>query len=81
VAGDGLDIMMLASELRSDNPKRENVGVALAMVLGVTLLDFIGAQGVTSRHSAIAAGGATIAIEADFPRDCRCCSRRRPQGF
>jgi hypothetical protein len=51
VAGDGLDIMMLASELRSDNPKRENVGVALAMVLGVTLLDFIGAQGVTSRHS------------------------------
>ena len=51
VAGDGLDIMTLLSELRSDNPKRANVGLALAMVVGVTLLDFIGAQSLNSRHS------------------------------
>ena len=37
--------------MRHDNPKRDNVGIALAAVLGVTLLDIIGAQGVTARHS------------------------------
>jgi hypothetical protein len=50
VAGDGLDIATLSSCLRSDNPKRDNAGLALAMVLGVTALDVVGALGVTSRH-------------------------------
>jgi hypothetical protein len=51
VAGDGLDIATLLTAMRHDNPKRDNVGVALAAVLGVTLLDVIGAQGVSARHS------------------------------
>jgi hypothetical protein len=51
VAGDGLDIATLVPALRTDNPKRGNVGLAIAMVLGVTVLDLLGAQGVTSRHS------------------------------
>ena len=51
VAGDGLDIATLMGGLRGDNPKRDNVGIALAMVLGVTLLDVIGAQSTTVRHS------------------------------
>src|SRR5215211_7411498 len=51
VAGDGLDIATLMAAMRHDNPKRDNVGIALAAVLGVTLLDIIGAQGVTARHS------------------------------
>ena len=51
VAGDGLDIATLMTAMRHDNPKRDNVGIALAAVLGVTLLDIIGAQGVTARHS------------------------------
>jgi hypothetical protein len=46
VAGDALDIATLLSGLRADNPKRDNVAIALAMVLGVTLLDIAGAQGV-----------------------------------
>lgn len=50
VAGDGLDIATLMTAMRHDNPKRDNVGIALAAVLGVTLLDIIGAQGVTARH-------------------------------
>ena len=44
VAGDALDIVTLMTAMRHDNPKRDNVGVALAAVLGVTLLDIIGAQ-------------------------------------
>jgi hypothetical protein len=51
VAGDGLDIATLMTAMRHDNPKRHNVGFALAAVLGVTLLDIIGAQAVTARHS------------------------------
>ena len=51
VAGDGLDIATVMGGLRDDNPKRDNVAVALAMLLGVTLLDVIGAQSTTARHS------------------------------
>ena len=46
VAGDALDIATLLAGLRADNPKRDNVAIALAMVLGVTLLDIAGAQAV-----------------------------------
>jgi hypothetical protein len=46
VAGDALDIATLLAGLRADNPKRDNVAIALAMVVGVTLLDIAGAQGV-----------------------------------
>lgn len=51
VAGDGLDIVTLMTAMRRDNPKRDNVRLALAAVLGVTLLDFICAQRVAARHS------------------------------
>jgi hypothetical protein len=50
VAGDGLDIATLMTALRPENAKRENVGIALAVVAGVTLLDIAGAQAVTSQH-------------------------------
>ncbi|HWL73979.1 MAG TPA: hypothetical protein VNQ74_08920, partial [Burkholderiaceae bacterium] len=33
------------------NPKRKNVGMAIAAVAGVTLLDLATAQGLTVRHS------------------------------
>src|SRR5437763_8553854 len=51
LAGDALDVATLLRGMRDDNPKRGNVTVALAMVLGVTLLDFLGAQGVRMRHT------------------------------
>lgn len=50
VGGDALDIAVLGLAMR-DNPKRDNVATALAAVIGVTLLDIVGAQGVTARHS------------------------------
>jgi hypothetical protein len=50
VAGDGLDIVTLLSAARPDNPKRSNVGLALAMVVGVTLLDLVAAQASSSRR-------------------------------
>src|SRR3954462_5803834 len=39
LAGDGIDVATLLSALRDDHPKRDNVAVALGMVLGVSLLD------------------------------------------
>ena len=51
VAGDGLDIATLMTAMRPDNPKRDNVGIALAMVVGVTLLDIAAAQAISVRHS------------------------------
>ncbi len=51
VAGDGLDLATLATALRPGNRKRGNVGLAMLVVLGTTLLDVVGAQGTTARHS------------------------------
>src|SRR5689334_13480226 len=50
VAGDVLDIAALTPALRSDNPKRGNAGMALALVAGITLVDALTAKGVTARH-------------------------------
>ena len=51
LAGDGLDVATLIPGLSEANPKRDNVAFALSMVLGVTLLDLVGAQATTVRHS------------------------------
>lgn len=41
IGGDALDIGTLALGLRDDNPQRQQVLIALAAVLGVTLLDIV----------------------------------------
>ncbi|MFO1089586.1 MAG: hypothetical protein U1E46_08395 [Hyphomicrobiales bacterium] len=51
VAGDGIDIATLLAGFTDDNEQRDNVGLALIAVLGVTVLDLIAAQSTTSHHS------------------------------
>ena len=51
VAGDGLDIAALMTGLRKDNPKRENVVLALGLVVGATVVDIAIAQRTSARHS------------------------------
>lgn len=51
VAGDGLDVVTLASCLRRDNPKERNATAALLIVAGVTILDFLAAQAISAKHS------------------------------
>ena len=51
VGGDGVDIATLLIAHRDDNPKKQNVTTALAMVAGITLLDLMAAQGTTAGHS------------------------------
>lgn len=50
VGGDGIDVVTLLTAYRDDNPKKQNVATALAMVVGITLLDVMAAQG-TGGHS------------------------------
>ncbi|HSC18596.1 MAG TPA: hypothetical protein VLC74_06750 [Rhizomicrobium sp.] len=50
VVGDGIDVATLLTGMRSNNPKRDNVMLALAVVLGVTALDVLAAQTTTRRH-------------------------------
>jgi hypothetical protein len=52
VAGDALDIATLATGLEDDNPQRGAVGVALAAVAGVTALDIVCAQSLSTADDA-----------------------------
>ena len=68
VAGDGLDIATVLTALRSDNPKRDNVVVALALLLGITAIDLIDAQATTVRHSRGAGRKRSYRNRSGFPR-------------
>src|SRR3954471_22886863 len=50
VAGDGVDIATLMAGMRHDNPKKDNVALALLMVGGITLLDIAAAQALSARR-------------------------------
>jgi hypothetical protein len=49
VGGDALDLATLYAAYNDDNPKKHNVGLAMAAVAGVTLIDFATAQVLTQR--------------------------------
>lgn len=51
VAGDGLDIAALLAALRRGTGKRDNVGLALALVVGATMLDLQAARATGARHA------------------------------
>jgi hypothetical protein len=51
VAGDALDLAALAALYRDDNPKKGNVGLAIAAVVGCAIADLAAAQGIRSLHS------------------------------
>jgi hypothetical protein len=68
VAGDALDIATLLTALRADNPKRDNVAIALAMVLGVTLLDIAGAQSVRTSQRRSDRPQRTYRDRSGFPK-------------
>ena len=67
VAGDALDIATLLAAMRGDNPKRDNVAIALAMVVGVTLLDIAGAKAVKTSQSRSARPRRTYRDRSGYP--------------
>ena len=51
VAGDMLDLATLASAYKDDNPKKSNVGLAIAAVVGITIVDALAGQSIRNLHS------------------------------
>ncbi|MBX9932440.1 MAG: hypothetical protein K2Y56_13010 [Methylobacterium sp.] len=68
VAGDGLDIATVMTALRPNNPKRDNVVIALALLLGITAIDLIDAQATTMRHSRGVGRRRSYRDRSGFPR-------------
>ncbi|WP_237182248.1 hypothetical protein [Roseomonas marmotae] len=66
IAGDALDIATLAAAL-PDNPKRENVQLALLAVLGVTALDILCTTQLRARHGRPAGPGRDYGDRSGFP--------------
>jgi hypothetical protein len=76
VGGDALDIVTLATGLREDNPKKGNVGLAMAAVIGVTLLDLYCAQELSKRKRRPDQPVRTTATDGDsHARQMRCAAR------
>ena len=50
VGGDMVDLAALASAYRDDNPKKRNVGIAMAAVAAIAIGDAITAQSIRSLH-------------------------------
>ena len=68
VGGDGIDIATLLAAYRDDNPKKQNVTTALAMVAGITLLDVMAAQGITADHRRTLGDRNAYRDRSGFPR-------------
>jgi hypothetical protein len=68
VAGDVLDIATVLPALSPGNRKRDNAELALVMLLGVTALDILGAQGVSVRHSRQRGRARSYADRSGFPQ-------------
>ncbi|MFL6768658.1 MAG: hypothetical protein ACJ8FH_02700 [Sphingomicrobium sp.] len=50
VAGDALDLATLAGAYRKDNPKKRNVGWAMAAVAGIAIADAVAAASIRNLH-------------------------------
>lgn len=68
VAGDALDLATLATALRPGNRRRGAVGLALAGIAGVALLDLASAQDATRRHARQGGSRQRYADRSGFPR-------------
>ncbi|RTL61191.1 MAG: hypothetical protein EKK41_27825 [Hyphomicrobiales bacterium] len=68
VVGDMLDIATLMPGLSRANPKRGNVKLALAAVLGVTALDVMAAKAVTAQNSRSVGTKRTYADRSGLPK-------------
>jgi hypothetical protein len=77
LAGDALDLAVLANGLRWSNPQRGNVRLAMLAVAGVTALDALAASAVTARKRR-SAQPRRYADRSGYPR---APSRARPMSM
>ena len=80
VAGDLLDIATLAPALHWANPKRDNARMAMAMVVGVTAIDVVGALALSARHREGTGQRRGFANRSGFPKGLE-SARGSARGF
>lgn len=68
VAGDALDIATVATGLKHDNPKQNNVIAALGALIGATILDVVCAQQLLSEKGGARTAVADYGDRSGFPR-------------
>jgi hypothetical protein len=76
VAGDGMDIAALLPQLRLGNPRKGNVSLALLMVGGIALLDYMGAQELAAQNSRRVGRRRLYADRSGFPRGLEAAKAR-----
>lgn len=68
VGGDILDIATLLPAYRDDNPKKQNVGLALAAVIAITLVDLGSAKANIATHARRRGEGRDFSDRSGFPQ-------------
>ena len=68
VAGDGMDVASVLPALRRSNPKRENAGLALAVLAGIGVIDYVVATAVSARHARYSGARRSYADRSGFPK-------------
>lgn len=68
VGGDMLDLASLAAAYRDDNPKKGNVGLALALVAGITVLDAVAGSSIRAAHDRKGEPVRDYSDRSGFPR-------------
>jgi hypothetical protein len=68
VGGDLLDIATLLTGYRDDNPKKHNIGLVLAVVAAITLIDLASAKRNAATHARGKAPGRDYSDRTGFPQ-------------
>jgi len=68
VGGDALDLAVLFSAYRDNNPKKQNVGFALAAVAAITLIDLVSAKGNSATHARSRGTARDFSDRTGFPQ-------------
>ncbi len=68
IAGDALDIVTLMQADHRTNRKRDNVAMALALVMGITALDVVTRLALGARHRRSAGARRDYSDRSGFPR-------------
>ena len=85
VAGDMVDLAGLAAIYSDDNPKKANVGMAIAAIVGCTIADVAAAQGIRNLHNRKGEPARDYSDRTGFPKGVGYsrgkASGRVPEGF
>ena len=80
IAGDGLDIATLMQADHRYNRKRDNVAMALALVMGITVLDVVTRIGLGARHRRSSGRRRDYSDRSGFPRGVEHARGTAPQA-